>query len=325
MTEATQLRVLALDGVLNIRKEAGWTSHDVVAKVRRCIGGGRVGHAGTLDPAAVGVLPLLVGKATRIAEYLVHWDKEYVAVLRLGETTNTQDATGTILTVRSTQPLTEAAIRSVVGRFRGQLRQIPPMYSAVKVAGVPLYKAARAGRTVRREARDVIVHELDVLSIVGRDVTLRVSCSKGTYIRTLCADIGEALGVGGHLLQLTRTRVGPLSLGEALPVEDVCERLLQAGSMDLLAAGLVPIDHALVNLSAVTLTNAAATRVRHGVPVGADGLVPPQTHPLHAGDSVRLKDTAGRLLALGRVPLDAVDVAGHLTGLIKVTKVFTED
>src|SRR6185295_9364390 len=151
-----------------------------------------------------------------IAEYLVEWDKEYRAVLRLGESTDTQDATGTVLARHPTDSVTPEAIHEVVGRFHGPIEQVPPMYSAVKIDGVPLYRSARAGKTIARDARTVVIHELDVLEVAGRDVTMRVRCSKGTYIRTLCADIGHALGVGGHLRTLERTRVGPLTLDRAL-------------------------------------------------------------------------------------------------------------
>ena len=164
---ATVSKCEVMNGVLAVNKEAGWTSHDVVAKLRQLLGGAKVGHAGTLDPAATGLLPLLIGKGTRIAEYLVEWDKEYHAQLRLGETTDTLDAAGTILERHSTQHLTEAAVLEAVGRFRGAIEQVPPMYSAVKIDGVPLYRSARAGKTIVRDARTVVIHELDVLDVAG--------------------------------------------------------------------------------------------------------------------------------------------------------------
>jgi tRNA pseudouridine55 synthase len=323
MTQAVHVRAVAFDGVLNLKKEAGWTSHDVVAKVRGCLGG-RVGHAGTLDPAAVGVLPVLVGKATRIAEYLLEWDKTYVAVLRLGETTDTQDATGRLISQRDTEHLTEAAIRTAIAQFRGKLRQVPPMYSAVKVGGVPLYKSARAGRTVRREARDVIVHDLDVLAMADRDVTVRVTCSKGTYIRTLCADIGEALGVGGHLHRLERTRVGPLSIDTAIPLSELCERL-ERQEAEAVMPFVLSMDQALAQLADVTVTEAAAVRVRHGVAVGPSAILCPENLQgrLVPCGAVRLKDRGGRLIGLGVVPSGALDATGGLTGSIKVTKVLS--
>jgi tRNA pseudouridine55 synthase len=288
----------AFDGILNINKPIGWTSHDVVAKIRGLLKGPKTGHAGTLDPAATGVLPVLLGRATRIAEYLLDWDKEYAAVLRLGETTNTQDATGAILATCSIEGVTESNIRVLLDRFQGRLMQVPPMYSAVKVAGVPLYKAARAGRTVERQARHVTIHHLEMTAMAGRDVSLRVVCSKGTYVRTLCADIGEALGVGGHLLALERTRVGPLTVTQSHTMESLREQW----SNGRLAADLTPLDKALCHLPAIVVDEPAASRLIHGVAVpreavhGEHGL---HGHGLPEGRPVRLKDGAGHLLAIG--------------------------
>ncbi len=160
-------QALNRDGVLNLNKPAGWTSHDVVARLRKVLGVRKIGHAGTLDPPATGVLPILVGKGTRVAELLIDWDKEYEAVLRLGQVTETQDGTGTVVIERSTQNLKEETIRSVVAQFQGRLRQIPPMYSAIKIGGTPLYKMARAGRTVERQARWITVHQIEIQSIQG--------------------------------------------------------------------------------------------------------------------------------------------------------------
>ena len=291
---------LVADGVLNVRKDRGWTSHDVVAKLRGLLRQPRIGHAGTLDPEATGVLPVLIGKATRIAEYLLAWDKEYRAVLRLGETTDTQDAGGTILETRSTAGLTEADIRNVLPRFQGTLRQVPPMYSAVKVGGRPLYKAARAGQTVAREAREIVVHELSCEGIVGPDVWLRVVCSKGTYVRTLCADIGEALGVGGHLRTLERTRVGPLRVEEAASVEDLRARIARGEG----PGRVYSLDEALAHVPSVTVTEAAVDKVRHGIALGAGDLsvVPDMASAGRGGEPVRVKDGADRLLAVGRMP-----------------------
>ncbi len=288
------------DGILNVNKPAGWTSHDVVAKARGLLKETKVGHAGTLDPAATGVLPVLVGRGTRIAEYLLEWDKEYCAVLRLGQATDTQDATGTVLATRSLDGLTEDNIRAAVAQFQGRIMQMPPMYSAVKVDGAPLYKAARAGKTVARDAREIEIHELDVLGIAGPDVTMRVRCSKGTYVRTLCADIGETLGVGGHLLSLERTRVGPLAIGHALTLDEIGARLLSGR----LADDLLPLDAALETLPAVVVDERTAERVRHGaaVPAGAG-----RWAAGHHGTSalVRVKDAAGRLLAVGKMSAES--------------------
>lgn len=309
-TDMTQQAAVA-EGVLIVRKEAGWTSHDVVAKVRGLLGGVKVGHAGTLDPAATGVLPVLVGRATRVAEYLVDWDKEYRAVLRLGETTDTQDATGTVLAQVDASKVSEAAVRDVVAQFRGPQRQLPPMYSAVKVGGRPLYKAARAGKTVEREERAIVIHELEILAVDGRDVTVRVVCSKGTYIRTLCADIGQALGVGGHLFALERRRVGPLSIDQALTIDQVVAQV----AIGTLRHHLITLDQALDQLPVLVVNDEQAQRVLHGGAVSPMGVgqLPLSLEPV----SVRLKDEGGRLLAIGTHDT-------RTAGPIKIHKVLAE-
>ncbi len=290
---------IVIDGVLIIKKEAGWTSHDVVAKVRHLLGDVKVGHAGTLDPAATGVLPVLIGRGTRIAEYLVEWDKEYRAVLRLGETTDTQDATGTVLTRCMTDSVTPESIHEVVGRFHGLIEQVPPMYSAVKVGGVPLYKSARAGKTIARDARTIVIHALEVEAIQTGDVTLRIVCSKGTYVRTLCADIGEALGVGGHMLALERRRVGPLTIDHALTVNEIVTR----HALGLIGDDLLSLDRALGHLGIVVIDEQTVDRVRHGAPVPAAKILRWEG----VGDDVRgaqapvrVHDTGGRLVAIGK-------------------------
>jgi tRNA pseudouridine55 synthase len=305
-----------VDGVLIIKKETGWTSHDVVAKVRQLLGGVKVGHAGTLDPAATGVLPVLIGRGTRIAEYLVEWDKEYRAVLRLGESTDTQDATGTVLASQTTDSVTSESIREVVGRFHGSMEQVPPMYSAVKVKGVPLYKSARAGKTIARDARSIVIHTLEVEAIQERDVTLRIVCSKGTYVRTLCADIGEALGVGGHMLTLERRRVGPLTIDHALTIDDVVTR----HALGRLGNDLLSLDRALDHLGIAVVNEQTADHVRHGAPVPAAKIL--RWEGTAAADRrsqspVRIHDTDGCLVAIGTCPENLGDV-------LKVEKVLID-
>ncbi|HEU4683683.1 MAG TPA: tRNA pseudouridine(55) synthase TruB [Nitrospira sp.] len=299
-TVPTESAFPVMDGVLTIRKEAGWTSHDVVAKVRKILGAVKVGHAGTLDPAATGVLPVLIGRGTRIAEYLLGWDKEYVAVLRLGETTDTQDATGILLDRRPTEAVTADDIHKAVAGFQGTIRQMPPMYSAVKVDGVPLYRSARAGKTVDREPRTVTVHLLQVLAIEGQDVTLQVVCSKGTYIRTLCADLGSVLDVGGHLLQLERRRVGPLMIEQAMTVNDVAIAHAAGRLSDL----MVPLDRALHGLPIIEVDGATSERVRHGAPIPLADLrrISLTDREARSGMPLRIHGEDGRLLAIGRCP-----------------------
>jgi tRNA pseudouridine55 synthase len=313
---ATVSKCAVIDGVLVVNKEAGWTSHDVVAKVRHLLGGMKVGHAGTLDPAATGVLPLLIGKGSRIAEYLVEWDKEYRAQLRLGETTDTLDATGTILERHPTDRVTPTAIMEVVAQFRGAIQQLPPMYSAVKIDGVPLYRSARAGKTVDRRPRTVVIHALEVLAHAGPDVTLRVVCSKGTYIRTLCADIGKLLGVGGHLRALERTRVGPLTLEGALTVDEVHRRYREGE----LVRDVWSLDDVLKSVPVLVVDAQAADRVRHGASVSWSNVVSRENGraQLEAGMPVRIHDGSGRLLGMGRLPQSEVD-------RVAIEKVFVTD
>ena len=237
-------------------------------------------------------------------------------MLRLGDTTDTQDATGTVLASHATDQVTEAATHEAVGRFRGPIEQMPPMYSAVKIAGVPLYRSARAGKTIARDARTVVIHTLEVLAIEGRDVTLRVVCSKGTYIRTLCADIGEVLGVGGHMLALERRRVGPLTIDQALTVDQVVTR----HALGRLGDDLLSLDVALSQLPVAVVDEQTADRVRHGAPVpaakilrwegAANGVRTPQA-------PVRIHAVDGRLVAIGKCP----EISGDA---LKVEKVLIE-
>lgn len=294
----------ALDGVLVVNKPAGWTSHDVVAKARVLLGGAKVGHTGTLDPAATGVLLLCLGRATRIAEYLMNADKEYRAVLRLGVATDTQDATGAVIAKAAGALPDRASIETVMERFVGRHQQVPPMYSAVKVQGVPLYKSARAGRTVDRQPREYTVRSLQILSVASvagplptLDVTFDVVCSKGTYVRTLCADIGEALGVGGHLAGLERRRIGRFGIEEALTLDDLAE----LAEREAVGTRLHSLAAALEGMPVLTLDQIAADGVRHGVAVPAARVV--GMEGAWAPDAcVRLQAPDGRLLAIGKVP-----------------------
>ena len=310
---------MALDGVLVVNKPAGWTSHDVVARARVLLGVAKVGHTGTLDPAATGVLVLCLGKATRIAEYLVHADKEYRAVLRLGVATDTQDATGMVIAEAGGALPDRAAIEAVMGRFVGQHRQVPPMYSAVKIQGVPLYKSARAGRTVDRPARDFTVRSLQILSITPAagpspttiDVTFDVVCSKGTYVRTLCADIGEALGVGGHLAGLERRRVGRFGIEDALTLDD----LAALAGREAVGTRLHSLADVLDGVPVLTLDQRAADGVRYGVAVPAAQVIGMEGH-WAAGACVRLQAADGRLLAIGKVPCGPEDLNRAAPGTV---------
>lgn len=219
-----------INGVLNVYKEAGFTSHDVVAKLRGICKQKKIGHTGTLDPDAVGVLPVCLGNATRLCDMLTDKSKEYEAVLRLGLVTDTQDLSGTVLEERPVACSQEEAASAILS-FQGEYEQIPPMYSALKVNGKKLYELARAGKEVERAARPVQIHSLTILKMELPEVTFRVSCSKGTYIRTLCHDIGRKLGCGGAMKSLKRTRVGAFALEDALPLSRVQE-LADGGELE---------------------------------------------------------------------------------------------
>lgn len=209
------------DGIINVYKEKGFTSHDVVAKMRGILGQKKIGHTGTLDPAAEGVLPVCVGKGTRLCDMLTDKDKTYRAVLLLGTETDTQDTTGQILKVRETEGLTEEQVREAILSFLGDYEQIPPMYSALKVNGRKLYELAREGKEVERKARPVKILDIRIEEMRLPEVTMSVTCSKGTYIRTLCYDIGEKLGCGGCMKELTRTRAGRFEIKDSLTLGEL--------------------------------------------------------------------------------------------------------
>ena len=247
-------------GVLIVDKPAGWTSFDVVAFVRRRSGVRRVGHAGTLDPLATGVLPVCIGQATRFIEYLVDSTKTYVADVTLGVETNTYDAEGEVLQRRDTSGVTEAGIEAALERFRGEIEQTPPAYSAIKRDGVPLYKLARRGEEVTVEPRRVRVDRLALTSCEPPLLRLEVDCSKGFYVRSLAHDIGGALGVGGMLSGLRRTRVGDFGIEDATGI-DALGAAFEAGTWTEL---LRPPDELLLRWQAAILCEDSSRRLRNG-------------------------------------------------------------
>lgn len=219
-----------INGIINVYKEKGYTSHDVVAKLRGILKQKKIGHTGTLDPDATGVLPVCLGKGTRLCDMLTDETKTYVAGLLLGQETDTQDTSGTVLKESDISHLTEEAVLACIKSFEGEQMQVPPMYSALKVNGKKLYELAREGKTVERKARPVTFYEIRVLTMNLPHVELEVTCSKGTYIRTLCHDIGEKLGCGGCMESLVRSRVGRFGLDTALTlsqIEELREKELQ--------------------------------------------------------------------------------------------------
>lgn len=247
------------NGIINIYKEAGFTSHDVVAKMRGICGQKKIGHTGTLDPQAVGVLPVCLGSGTKLCDMLTDKDKEYVAELLLGVTTDTQDTTGEVLEQRVVE-LTEKDVREAVMSFVGPYDQIPPMYSALKVDGRKLYELARAGKEVERKARPVTIHDIEILEVALPVVKMRVACSKGTYIRTLCADIGEKLGCGGTMQSLLRTRVERFGIEDAITLGEL-EKLRDDGKIETV---LVPVDKVFAECPALHVRADLAKLLENG-------------------------------------------------------------
>jgi tRNA pseudouridine55 synthase len=278
-------------GVLNINKPAGMTSHDVVQRVRRMMKERRVGHTGTLDPSATGVLVLCIGKATRIAQYLEAGEKEYRAVMRLGVTTDTLDADGQVLETRCHLPPDRSMVLQALQQFTGSMMQTPPAYSAVKVQGVPSYKLARQGKAEPLKPRQITVHAIDLASYEHPFVTLDVRCSKGVYIRTLCADIGEALGCGAHLTGLVRTRSGTFALSEAVSL-DTIEFLSEQGKLQEV---VVTLERALEDIPSITVEDEAARKILHGNRIRA-----PEGTLQRENRLVRVHGLDGTLLALAR-------------------------
>ena len=246
-----------MNGIVIVDKPQGWTSQDVTARLRRVFNTRRIGHGGTLDPMATGVLPVFVARATRGVEFFEHAEKTYETVLRLGITTDTEDITGTVLT-KAPVSVTQEQVEGVLARFRGEIMQVPPMYSALKVGGQKLCDLARKGKEVERQPRPITIHELTLLGMEEDEIRLRVRCSKGTYIRTLCKDIGEALGCGGCMAALRRVSAGEYTIEEAVPLQDLLD------SEDP-GRYLRTVDTMFRNYPSVTLTPNQEKRCRNGV------------------------------------------------------------
>ncbi|HHW48608.1 MAG TPA: tRNA pseudouridine(55) synthase TruB [Clostridiaceae bacterium] len=258
-----------MDGILNVLKPPGMTSFDVVSYLRGMLKIKKIGHAGTLDPGAAGVLPVCIGRATKSIEYLMDKDKSYRVELTLGISTDTQDAEGQVVE-RHHVNLTEQQIVEGISHFTGKIKQVPPMYSAVRVKGKRLYELARAGVTVEREAREVEIYSIRILNIFDNNtkVLFDVMCSKGTYVRTLCADIGKKLGCGAHMSFLIRTKAGAFDICDALTLEDI-NGLLAHGKLD---AKLVKVEELFKNLKKVELNDFSAKRFLNGMIVKLDCL-----------------------------------------------------
>lgn len=275
-----------MDGIININKPSGFTSHDVVAKLRGILKTKKIGHTGTLDPNAVGVLPVCVGRATKVADMLTASEKEYIAEVTLGSKTDTQDSSGKVMDTADVQVTTADIIR-VASEFLGDSMQIPPMFSAIKQDGKKLYELARAGIEVKREPRPITIHELEILDIdlANHRFRMRVLCSKGTYIRTLCQDIGDRLGCFAHMSALERSKSGRFEISDSLTLEEVAERV-QAEDFGF----LLPVDAVFAELPPLYLSSRKAELMCHGVQIHTPGL--------REGETYRVYDEQGNFLSI---------------------------
>ncbi len=287
-----------MDGIVNILKPSGMTSHDVVSFVRRCTNIKKVGHTGTLDPQAVGVLPICIGKATKVADLLTSQDKHYRAEIKLGITTDTQDSTGEILTQEMVE-LSVDKISEVIYSFKGDINQVPPMYSAIKVKGQKLYELARKGIEIKREPRKVKIHEIKILDIDLNEHTILidVKCSKGTYIRTLCYDIGKALGCGAHMSFLLRTKSGMFTLEKAVTVE----KFEQFCKEERHAQLLVTIDSLFLQYQSITINSAGEKKAVNGNDVEDRYFYEQEQNTIEQGKVYRVYNEHGRFLCLSSV------------------------
>lgn len=295
-----------IHGLLNLDKPKGWTSHDAVAKLRRLLGQQRIGHAGTLDPNATGVLLLCLGRATKLSRYFMLLEKEYHGFFRFGVTTDTQDVDGVVVEERDPSGLTEEGLREAIARYRGDLMQTPPMVSAVKVGGKRLYRYARQGERVEREPRPIHVRTFDLVRFEPPVAEVHLNCSKGTYVRTLAADIGEELGPGAFLDRLTRVRIGPHRLEDAVTVEAL-EKGAAEGRIEEM---YIPLPRAVEGLPEGVLR---ASPGRYGgppLPRSLEALEPLDSPPAR-GEFLRIRDKTGR-------PVGVVEVEGEKGRLRKV-------
>lgn len=283
-------------GILNVRKPPKWSSFDVVALVRRLSGVRRVGHAGTLDPAAEGVLPICLGQATRVTEYLVELPKTYRAAIGLGVSTDTLDGEGTVTATADPSGVSRSQVEEALASFRGQIEQVPPMYSALKHAGVPLYRYARAGQTVERKPRSVTIHRLEVLDFEPPVVTVELECGRGAYVRTLADDLGQRLGCGAYLESLLRTALGPFSLEQSIDIERLRAAFSRGDWQDL----LYPLDAPLTHWLAAIVGEENERWTKTGRTLTLTPVKPERAARLAAGTLCRAYSLDGYLVAVLR-------------------------
>jgi len=278
--------------VINLNKPQDVSSHQAARKVKQLLAAKKAGHAGTLDPMATGVLLVCLNEATKITRFLSDLDKEYIVRMKLGERTDTYDSTGKVIEKADYQPVTEVDIRAILTNFTGLIKQTPPMYSAVKIGGRPLYKLARKGIVISRPERTVTIYGIDLLSLNNPYVDLKIVCSKGTYIRTLCDDIGNTLGVGAHMVSLVRTRIGFFRVEDSLSIEDLTHEKPACYS----------IDSAISHLKEIMLDESSYRKAKNGVPIEIDN------GNLFENQYIRLKSPGNELFGVGKFGKNTVKI-----------------
>ncbi len=285
-----------MNGIINVNKPLGITSHDVVYRLRRILNIKKIGHTGTLDPDAAGVLPMCIGKGTKLAELLTGADKQYLAELTLGAITDTQDASGEVLESFAVD-VTEEEIIAAVKNFIGEIEQIPPMYSAIKIDGKKLYELAREGKTVERKARRVTILNIEVknINLEKNTVEMLVDCTKGTYIRTLCEDIGRSLGCGGYMSKLTRTRSGRFNIDDAFDLDTIAQ-MAESGDFSF----MTPVEDAMPEYPKAILAERNAKKVRNGIKISVQGL--------DVGTTYRVFDEQGEFLVIAKQGEECLEI-----------------
>jgi len=302
-----------MDGIVVLDKPKGMTSYGVVSRVKTVLETGRAGHTGTLDPFATGVLPVCIGEATKVIPFLDEDFKEYDALLRLGVTTDTMDATGRVISERKIGGLTKERVREVFSEFRGAIKQVPPMFSALKKNGVRLYKLARLGESVEREPRNVIIKELELIELDLPFVRFFVSCSRGTYIRVLGSDVAEKLGSGGHLVELRRVKSGRFRLEDTISIQHLKKENIS----------LIPMGEAISHIKSLNVGKEAATQIKNGMQVRKSYLDLASVPSFEVGDKLKVcRDSELVCIAEALVSFSDLDKLDDKTAVLRLLRVF---
>jgi tRNA pseudouridine55 synthase len=307
-----------LNGVLVIDKPKGWTSHDVVAWVRKILKVKKAGHGGTLDPLATGVLPVYLDEGTKLVPFNLEGTKEYLATMKLGQETDTLDADGKLISEKEWFPWSREEIERVLGQFRGSILQVPPHFSAIKQGGLPLYKRARAGEKPSVTKRETTIHGLSLKEVSLPFVTLEVTCGRGTYIRSLCADIGRALGCGAHLVGLRRFRSGKFTIEQALSFDDL-SRLVEQEKVE---SRIIPLKDAVEVSGKIWVDKGTAERVRWGQPLRLSDFPEGQRGRMKRGQRVGLLEGSDQLLAIAESQGDGYPGLGEGSQVLRILRVF---